>query len=134
MSESLRGEAWEWERIVVGEPASKANSRRLVYMGKTPRFIKSKKALQYEKMFLAQVPTLEVPLLEGPLEAEITMWMASRRPDNDPALILDLLQKARIYRNDRQVEIIHSFRGLDRKNPHSRIRLRRLPEDFSLPC
>ena len=101
-------------------------------MGKKPRFIKSKKALEYEKTFLKQVPVSLDPIL-GPVEAEITMWMASRRPDNDPSLILDLLQKAHIYQNDRQVEVIHSYRGLDRKNPRSRIRLRRLPEGYVLP-
>ena len=40
---------------VSGEPASKANSRRLVMMGGKPRFIKSKKALGYSSGFNTQV-------------------------------------------------------------------------------
>ena len=40
-----------YECVVKGEPASKANSRRLVTIGGRPRFIKSKKALDYVKAF-----------------------------------------------------------------------------------
>ena len=40
-----------YECVVKGEPASKSNSRRLVTIGGRPRFIKSKKALDYVKAF-----------------------------------------------------------------------------------
>ena len=35
-------------KIIFGEPASKANSRRLVHFGGVSRLIKSKKALSYK--------------------------------------------------------------------------------------
>ena len=47
-----------WSGVVLGEPASKANSRRLVSFGGKPRFIKSSKALSYSEAFKMQVPVL----------------------------------------------------------------------------
>ena len=44
--------------IVYGAACSKANSRRLVFIGGKPRFIKSKKALDFEKAVKAQAPRL----------------------------------------------------------------------------
>lgn len=100
---------------IYGEPASKANSRR--WTGR--RLIKSKKALEYEKAFRAQAKPLET-LLEGDLCATIRIWYASRRPDLDPSLILDLLQGI-VYTNDRQVKEMHLYWGLDKENPRAEI-------------
>ena len=47
---------------VYGEPASKANSRQIVMIGKLPAVIKSKKARDYVKSFQEQCPRLD-PLL-----------------------------------------------------------------------
>lgn len=44
---------------IYGEPASKANSRKLVTFGKRPAFIKSDKARAYLKDFHSQVPSLD---------------------------------------------------------------------------
>ena len=103
------------EFTIYGEPASKANSR--VWTGK--RLIKSKKALSYVKTFESRCSPLETPL-RGILKATITIYYASRRPDLDPSLILDLMQ-GRIYENDRQVREMHLYWGLDPKNPRAEI-------------
>lgn len=100
---------------VLGEPASKANSRR--WTGKL--FIKSKKALDYAKAFAAQCPVLD-PLMEGDLRVTIKIYYASRRPDLDASLIFDLMQE-RVYKNDRQVKEQHLFWGLDKENPRAEI-------------
>jgi hypothetical protein len=42
--------------VIYGEPASKANSRRMVLIKGAPRLIKSKKALDYCKTFVRAVP------------------------------------------------------------------------------
>ena len=106
---------------VFGEPASKANSRRLIYNSKPrrPMVIKSQKALNYVRDFTKQCPTLS-PLLEGELAVTMTIYYASRRPDLDESLILDAMQ-GKIYGNDRQVREKHVFHGLDRKNPRADI-------------
>lgn len=104
---------------ILGEPASKANSRRAVLIGGRPRFIKSAKALEYSKSFLEQCPTLD-SLVKGPVFLDITIHYASMRPDLDESLILDLLQ-GRIYENDRQVWERNVRRRIDRTRPRTRI-------------
>lgn len=103
------------EFTVYGEPASKANSRR--WTGKF--FIKSEKALRYGKSFVEQCPKLD-QLMPGDLSVKIRIWYASRRPDLDASLILDLMQGL-IYENDRAVKEQHFYWGLDKDNPRAEI-------------
>ena len=107
------------EFTILGETASKANSRNLVYFGKRPAFIKSDKARAYVKDFKRQCPKLS-PLLEGDLCATLHIWYKSRRPDLDDSLILDCMQGF-IYLNDRQVKERHVYWHLDKENPRSKI-------------
>ena len=104
---------------IYGEPASKANSRRVVKFGSTIRVIKSEKALSYSDMFKQQCPKLP-ELIECAVAVKMKIYYASRRPDLDESLILDLMQDF-IYRNDRQVKEKHIFWGLDPDNPRSEI-------------
>jgi len=85
---------------IVGEPASKANSRQLVTIKGRPAFIKSKKAREYVKAFQLQCMNLEDEMLEGDLWVDIKIYYASRRPDLDESVILDCMQGF-IYKNDR---------------------------------
>lgn len=109
------------EFVIQGEPASKANSRKLVRIGGVSRFIKSSKALSYLDIFAWQCPTL-TPMFEGDVHVELAIYYASRRPDLDESLILDAMQ-GRIYRNDRQVKKKTVDWGLDRQSPRTRIRV-----------
>ncbi len=106
--------------VVLGEPASKANSRR--WTGKF--FIKSEKALNYAKEFAKQCPVLD-PLMDGDLRVSIRIHYASRRPDLDASLIFDLMQE-RIYVNDRQVKEQHLYWALDKLNPRAEITVEKL--------
>jgi Holliday junction resolvase RusA-like endonuclease len=111
---------------IFGEPASKANSRRIVRYGGVSRLIKSKKALTYSDVFLHQCPVLP-KLLEGDLRVTMHIYYASRRPDLDESLILDLMQGS-VYLNDRQVKERHSYWHLDPENPRSEILIECIPE------
>ena len=102
---------------VSGEPASKANSRRLVMMGGKPRFIKSKKALGYSSGFNTQVGCRK-ELIEDDVCIAIKIFYKSRRPDLDESLILDLLED-KVYKNDRQVKLKHIEWGLDKEDPRA---------------
>ena len=102
---------------ILGEPASKANSRRFVLIGGKPRFIKSKKALGYAKDFKKQCPVRK-ELFEEDVFVAIKIYYASRRPDLDASLLLDLLQDC-VYPNDRLVMGQYLEWGLDRDNPRS---------------
>lgn len=106
-------------QIIYGEPASKANSRKVVSIRGMPRVIKSAKALAYADAFRQQARPIE-PLITGDVSVRIHIYYASRRPDLDESLILDLLQGV-LYVNDRQVKEKHIFWGLDKENPRAEI-------------
>ena len=113
-------------QIIFGEPASKANSRRVVRFGGMSRLIKSKKALSYSDAFKQQCKPLAT-LMTGDLRITLHIFYASRRPDLDETLILDLMQGL-IYENDRQVKERHCYWGLDPENPRAEIIVEKIPE------
>ena len=104
--------------VIFGEPASKANSRKLVTIKGRPAFIKSQKARDYVEAFKKQCPSLGDQMLEGELYVCMMIYYASRRPDLDESVILDCMQDL-IYKNDRQVREKHIYWGLDKDNPRS---------------
>lgn len=106
---------------ILGEPASKANSRRLVMVKGRAMFIKSKKALNYKRGFELQCPVRK-PLYEKGQDLAVAMkiYYKTRRPDLDESLILDLLEGF-VYQNDRQVKLKHIVWGLDKENPRTEI-------------
>jgi len=103
------------ELRLLGEPASKANSRRLVLIKGRPAFIKSKKAIDYSKNFAIQCPTYDT-LYEEDLVIALKIYYKSKRPDLDESLILDLLQ-GKVYKNDRSIKLKYVEWGLDRQFP-----------------
>ena len=122
--------------VILGEPASKANSRQLVTLAGRPAFIKSRKARGYERDALLQIPSSYRLRLEGPIRLTAKIYYASERPDLDESLILDVLQdqysgagkrrvlvQAGVYRNDRQVREKHIRHGIDRANPRAEIEI-----------
>ena len=111
---------------ILSEPASKANSRRVVRIGTMSRLIKSAKALNYCDVFKQQCPVLPT-LLTGDLKVTLHIYYASRRPDLDESLILDLMQDC-IYINDRQVKERHCYWHLDKLNPRSDILVEQIPD------
>ncbi len=127
---------------IIGEPASKANSREIVKIGKRPSSIKSKKARGYEADALMQIPPAARQRIEGPVRVWLRIWYASERPDLDESIVLDVLQdrygkapkgadgkatgprpliQPGVYRNDRQVREKHVFHRIDRKNPRTEV-------------
>jgi Holliday junction resolvase RusA-like endonuclease len=89
------------------------------------RLIKSQKALDYSEAFKQQCPPL-AELMVGDLRVTMWIYYASRRPDLDESLILDLMQGL-IYVNDRQVKERHTYWGLDAQNPRTEIIIERIP-------
>jgi Holliday junction resolvase RusA-like endonuclease len=132
---------------ILGEPASKANSREIVTrryrddrgaVKSRPMSIKSDKALAYERYALRQIPSNCRVQLSGPVRVTLRIFYASERPDLDESVVLDVLQsryakvkrrgvKARelvhpgVYVNDRQVREKHVFHGIDRTNPRAEV-------------
>lgn len=128
--------------VILGEPASKANSRKIVTINSKPSVIKSKKARNYETDALMQIPPAARQRLDGPVRVTLRIWYASQRPDLDESVVLDVLQdrhgkakrgpngeqiaprqllQAGVYRNDRQVKEKHVYWSLDRTNPRTEV-------------
>jgi hypothetical protein len=111
--------------LIIGEPASKANSRRIVMIRGTARSIKSQKALNYVASFKLQCLQQAGEVWEDDVSVTIHIYYASRRPDLDESVILDCLQDV-AYRNDRQVKEKHIYWHLDRENPRSIIEVEKI--------
>jgi Holliday junction resolvase RusA-like endonuclease len=78
--------------------------------------------LGYAKSFKQQavVPPL-LKFISEDVAVTIRIWYASRRPDLDESLILDLLQDV-AYLNDRQVKEKHIYwMGVDKENSRCEI-------------
>jgi hypothetical protein len=112
---------WVYEATILGEPASKANSRRLVRFGKRLASIKSDKARAYERAFKVQAVPI-APLIDGDVILYCHIFYASRRPDLDESIIMDLLQGV-AYHNDRQVKAKIILHGLDKEQPRAVIKV-----------
>jgi|TARA_B100001093_G_scaffold212180_2_gene203651 hypothetical protein len=112
---------------ILGEPASKSNSRRLVSIRGKPAFIKSKKAIEYLKLFNQQCPNPDEKFTED-VRVDIIIYYASRRPDLDESVILDAMQ-GKVYQNDRQVKQKRIYWGLDKDNPRAIINVSPVNED-----
>jgi len=124
---------------ILGEPASKANSRRLVTIHDRPASIKSRKALDYEGDARQQIPPKARLRLEGPVCVTLHLYYRTQRPDLDESIVLDVLQdqfsrtnprylmQSGVYRNDRQVREKHVFHYIDAENPRAEIVVEELP-------
>ena len=91
------------------------------------RLIKSQKALNYSDAFKLQAKPL-AQLLEDDVRVTMFIHYASRRPDLDESLILDLLQGV-AYVNDRQVKEKHIYWHLDKEDPRAEIIIDTLPKE-----
>lgn len=116
----------ELELTILGELCSKSNSRRIVLRGKYPRVIKSDKALNYEKISDLQLRKQLVNhrAFEGYVSMEAHVYYASKRPDLDISLLQDVLEKAGVFLNDRQIVEIHAFKYWDKENPRTIVRVK----------
>lgn len=115
------GRTKPWTKTIYGEPASKANSRKIVLIKGVPASIRSDKARAYAADFAKQCPILD-PLFEGDILVELEIYYGSRRPDLDESIILDAMQ-GRIYRNDRQVRAKIVKGSVDADSPRTVIRI-----------
>ena len=124
---------------ILGEAASKANSRKIATIAGKTRSIKSDKALGFEAMALRQIPPKARVRFDVPVRVTMRIYYASERPDLDESLVLDVLQdryvtrftglsdgtkeKARVllqagvYQNDRLVREKHIYHGIDKAQP-----------------
>jgi Holliday junction resolvase RusA-like endonuclease len=120
------GRVVPWTKTILGQPYSKANSRRLAHTKGRIKFIKSEAAIGYLTAFAMQCPVLD-PLFEEDIHVEIEIFYSSKRPDLDESLILDAMQ-GRVYVNDRQVRKKTVTGGVDKDRPRAVIRVSLMEE------
>ncbi|HET8708966.1 MAG TPA: RusA family crossover junction endodeoxyribonuclease [Candidatus Saccharimonadales bacterium] len=108
-----------FEGTIYGQVYSKANSRRLVRRGNRTISIKSERALDFEENAIQQLQLLfkNKKPIEGELVIECTIFYPSQRQDLDASLVFDVLQKAGVIVNDRQLREQHLFHAIDKANP-----------------
>jgi len=104
---------------VNGQLPSIKNRRRLVRNRRTGQalIIKSVDAMEYESMFLSKIPEELRVAYEGPVSLKMRVWYQSRRSDLSVEFLFDLLAKAGIILNDRQIRHVEAFGGLDKQLP-----------------
>jgi Holliday junction resolvase RusA-like endonuclease len=117
---------------ILGEPASKANRRKLVHIRGKTAVIKSDKARAYEASALMQIPASARLMLTCPVRVTMTIFYRTERPDLDESVILDVLQaryisgllvRKGVYVNDRQVREKRIHHAIDRANPRAEIEI-----------
>lgn len=121
---------------ILGQPASKANSRSIVTIGDKPSSIKSKPAREYERDALAQIPPEHRRMLSCDVRVTLHLFYSSQRSDLDESIVLDVLQtrwkkdkqsgeryivQRGVYCNDRQVREKHVYHHIDKENPRAEI-------------
>lgn len=119
---------------ILGQPASKHNSRRQMMLGDRLTLVKSNKAYAFEQAALPQIPIACRVQLECDVRVTLHIFYESRRSDLDETVVLDVLQtrwkgkgadrhvvQRGIYENDRQVKEKHVFWHLDKENPRCEI-------------
>ena len=131
---------------ILGQPASKANSRQIVRFGDRIASIKSKEARAFEDGAIRQIPPRSRLMLTGPIAVTLRLYYGSERPDLDESVVLDVMQaryrtiggqrqliQRGVYLNDRQVREKHVFRHVDRANPRVEVHVRAIePQQASL--
>ena len=141
------------EITIIGEPASKANSRKPATVGKGDArrtlWIKSDKAREYERIVIPQVRPDHRRMLTGRIRATFVIYYRTELPDLDESIILDMLQakyeknkrtgarelwREGVYVNDRQVRERHTYHAIDKANPRTVVLIEALePQQASLP-
>lgn len=108
--------------VVLGEPASKANSRIIRVIKGKVMSIKSQKAQAYVQGFRQQCAAQVKSMTTKDVRVEMVIHYATRRPDLDESVILDAMQGI-VYANDRQVKQREIYWALDKDMPRSVIRV-----------
>ena len=114
-----------WKATILGQPRSKANSRRQVKNPRTGKMFSAKNqaCLDYaESVKLQALVCRPSRLLEGPLSFRGTLYYPNNQSDLDPSLLQDALEGI-VYKNDRQIKHFELWHGIDKDNPRAEIEL-----------
>ena len=115
---------------IFGQLPSLKNRRRLI-LGKgnrRPMIIKSRDAMDYERAFLMAIPQRMRVGYAGPVSIKVRVWYRSRRNDLSTELLFDLIAKAGIIANDRQIMHCECWKGLSKESPRVHFTMKKWKE------
>ncbi|MBV9523925.1 MAG: hypothetical protein JO010_14085 [Alphaproteobacteria bacterium] len=118
-----------WSALIRGEPTTRGRMHEVVVLDGTARLIRSRPARVWQNRALAQLLNRrpERPLAVA-LRLECRIWGGAGSLDLDDALLVEVLERAAIIANGRQIRERHVFSAEDREDPRILIRLSRLGE------
>jgi len=104
---------------IFGNLPSLKNRRRLIPAKGNRRamIIKSQDAMSYEQAFLMAIPAKMRVGYNGPVSLSARIYYQSRRSDLSVELLYDLVAKAGIILNDRQIMHCECWKGLSKESP-----------------
>jgi Holliday junction resolvase RusA-like endonuclease len=104
---------------IFGNLPSIKNRRRLIPAkgNRRPLIIKSSEAMNYEQAFLMAIPQKMRVGYDGPVSLSARIYYQSRRSDLSVELLYDLIAKASIILNDRQIMHCECWKGLSKESP-----------------
>jgi Holliday junction resolvase RusA-like endonuclease len=107
---------FSFKATVQGHCQSKSNGSIKTRYG----IVKSKSARAFEHAFLWQAKTWDIPKIpyEGLVIMTCRLYYPTRKNDLDNTLLKDLIQKAGIIKNDRQIRGEYNFWGLEKSEPY----------------
>lgn len=112
--------------ILFGQSRQKGNTLK---RGRGNTVFHSKDYLKSFNDFILQAKAQwNQPMIEGDVVMTATIYYQSLRSDLDDSLICDVLEKAGVIKNDRQIKEKHLFHGLDRANPRIEVEVVALAE------
>ena len=105
-----------------GQLYSKSNNRQLTKNVKS-RNIKSTGARECTKFYLQQLKKIwkGKETLVGSIILTVDIYYPDNRSDLDESLLMDILQKAGVIKNDRQIKEKHIYHEIDKRNPRCEI-------------
>jgi len=118
------------ELTILGQPPRKSNSRQVVTNRRTgkPMVIKSRKAREWARAALLQIPHSARQALGGPgdpLKISCWIWYKDNRSDLSIELIQDVLEQAEVIKNDRYIVEAHAYKRFSRSFPRVKIIIER---------
>lgn len=113
-----------WHTIV-GQPPSKSNSYKVIYVAGHSKLGKAAATKHYEDSFYLQTGPYKKLNIQGYFELYVRVYFTTMAHDLDNALkvVLDCLQRAEAFKNDNRCTRIVADKFVDRANPRIEFRL-----------
>jgi hypothetical protein len=113
-----------WSATIRGEPTARSQMHDVLMTDGVARLIKSRPARLWQNAALAQLLNRRPARpLTVELALECRILAATPRNDHDDALLLEVLERAAIIANARQIREKHVFAAVDRADPRLLVRL-----------